>query len=613
MRAALSFGADGLFNIEAGPRDTDLLKQIPGVNHNHKLGCWVATPAWSTALALRSTFGEELLVHEEVLLWGQQYREAEDLAAGLKAGLYETSLSALPWAEGAYGFQTSGSAFMSAFGGVLNYDPVGSGKTIQVAVALRRAASLTGEGDPPGSLPWPYPVLVVCTNSMKVKWAEELTKWVPGVRTHVIGGSAAQRRKQLAAAEEDISFGENTAVILNWESLRLHSRLSGYGSISLKRCTLCDPRGGDPTLTEAKCEVHPKELNAFNFQAVVLDEAHKASDPRAKQTRAAWSLSHAARYRWALTGTPIRNSPEDLWCVMHAVDPDNWPSKSRFIDRYTISHYGGHGLEVFGFNQENKPEMDRFFEMRSIGRPKSIILPYLPPVTYETVHVEMSAKQAKAYEQMAEHMMTLIDDEILTAPDPLTQQTRLHQISAATPVIEVDAEGRPQVVALTSPSCKIDALMDIIDERSGSPLVVFAESRKLIELAEQALDYRNIPNVSVTGRVTPEERAYNVGIFQNGGVPVILVTLGAGAESITLTAADTAVFLQRSYRMISNVQAEGRIHRIGQEADRVTYIDIITKGTLEYALHEVALDKEELLQEVTRDPAWVRRAIRGVL
>lgn len=602
MRAALSFGADGQFNIEAGPRDTDLLKQIPGVNHNHKLGCWVAKPAWSTALALRATFGEDLTVHESVNEWGREFLQMESLAAGLKAGLYEEALSSFAWAEDAYGFQVSGSALMSEHAQVLNYDEMGAGKTIQVAVSLRRLVSQEAN---------PYPVLIVCTNSMKQKWAEELTKWVPEIHTFTVGGSAALRRRQIAEAKEFAEGGANVAVIANWESLRLHSRLAGYGSISLKRCVECAGTAGDPTLTEAKCEVHPKDLNLFGFRTVVLDEAHKAADPRAKQTRAAWALAHAATYRWALTGTPVRNSPEDLWCIMHGIDPVNWPSKSRFIDRYTISHYGGHGLEVFGFNMATKPEMDRFFEMRSIGRPKSVILPYLPPVRYETIHVEMGAKQAKAYEQMAEHMMTMIDSEILTAPDPLTQQTRLHQISAATPVIEVDADGRPQVTALAAPSCKIDALVDLIDERCGAPLVVFAESRKLLELAASTLDYHKIGNCSVTGKVPPEQRAANVAAFQDGVTQVILVSLGAGAEGITLTAADTAVFLQRSYKMTSNLQAEARIHRIGQEHDKVTYIDIITKGTLEYALHEVALNKEEILQEVVRDPAWVRRAIRG--
>lgn len=589
MRAALSFADDGKLELQAGTRDTDICRSIPGMRHSK--GTWTAPATWATALAVRAAFGEDLVVHDDVYAWGGAQLAKEQWVASVKTGLYEDGMAQFPWAEGGYGFQLTGSAIMSEMAGVLNADEMGAGKTIQAALALRRLMAANRERtveNQDADLNWPLPLLVICTNSMKEKWKEELEKWVPGLEGFVVGGSAAKRRQQIAVAAI-VQYDHPVAVIINWESVRLHSRLAGYGSIHLP-----------------DADKEPKELNEFGFRTVIRDEAHKAKDPHSKQTRASWALSHAATYRWDLTGTPVANSPEDLWALMHAVAPDEWPSKSRFIDRFTVSDYGQWGLKVFGFNPATKAEMDRVLDTRFIARTKAEILPYLPPITYSTRIVDMASKQAKAYDQMAEHMMAVVDDEILSAPNPLSKMTRLVQIASATPVIE---DGL--VVGLAEPSCKVDALLDILEELSGRQVVVFAESRKLLELCEQVLIKKGVRTLCVTGRVAPEVRAANIAAFQAGDAQVILVSLGAGAEGITLTAADTAVFLQRSWKMVANRQAEARIHRIGQESDKVEIIDVITRGTIEFAVHGTALNKEALLNEVIRDPNWVRRAIKG--
>ena len=134
-------------------------------------------------------------------------------------------------------------------------------------------------------------------------------------------------------------------------------------------------------------------------------------------------------------------------------------------------------------------------------------------------------------------------------------------------------------------------------------LVVFASSRKLIELAASELDRKGIDNVSITGAVDPALRAANVQRFQEGQVRVALVTLGAGSEGINLYAADTAVFLQRSYSYGQSLQAEARIHRIGQQADNVTIIDLVSENTIDEIVLDVLQSKGEMSEQVLRDRA----------
>jgi SNF2 family DNA or RNA helicase len=332
---------------------------------------------------------------------------------------------------------------------------------------------------------------------------------------------------------------------------------------------------------------------------VIADEAHRAKDSKSKQTRALWAVAHGAGYRWALTGTPTLNTPGDLWAIGRFYDPDTYGDSrhkwhNRFVD-YIETQWGPKDI---GLRKDRRPEFNAWFDMTFIRRTKDEVLD-LPELTYQTRELELTSKQKSAYNRMVDDMIVAVEGGVLLATDPLALLTRLSQIASATPVVdELD------VVGLDLPSNKVAALLEILDEMDDDrQLVVFAQSRKLIELAEGELLRKGIGTVSITGRVKAEQRDMNVSTFQSGGARVALCTLGAGSEGINLYAADTAVFLQRSYAYGMNQQAESRIHRNGQTADKVTIIDLVSKGTLDEDVIAVLHSKAGMAEEVLRDQA----------
>lgn len=607
IRCTLKLDGENLV-AHAGPRDVDLMREVPGLRHDHRTGCWRGPAKWATALILRAQFGDALEVAPEVDEWGWRQVQDEHLAHHIKAGTYRQGMAALPWAEDLLDFQVDSVALMSEFGTVINADEMGAGKTVQTARALVRAQETEGRLSP-------FPALVIATSSMLDTWAEELEKWVPGCEPVIVRGSAKKRAELIQGVKSYTTLASDESakhvLIMTWGSFKKHTRIAGYGSIALKRCIECEPRDGDPLLKVSSCEVHKRELNGDWLRSVIADEAHKAKDPKSVQTRALWALGHSAVYRWPLTGTPVAGAPEDLWALLHFCDPVSWPSKTKYIERYTIHFVGNHGLEVFGFNPQTKEELDRLIAPYFVCRPKSLVMTNLPkPLPPQVRWVEQSTKERKAYTQMRDNLMANVGDDVLTASDPLVRDTRLRQMACGLPVIEIDEEGETQVVALSEPSCKTEALLEVIEEMGGKPLVVFAESKLLLRLASEVLTKKKLAHVSITGDVDSADRAAHVAAFQRKEVPIILVSMGAGAEGITLTAADTAVFLQRSYRMVLNRQAEARIHRHGQ-TEQVQIIDIITKDTIESEVFDKAQDKEEVLNDVTKDPEWVKRTLEG--
>lgn len=597
-------------------REKELVKQVPGVRWDNDAGAWWMRLSWAGCVQLRGVFGANLQVGDALANWAKadianriqpcmELRTAED-APDL------TIMSAL------YPFQRAGAKFLATARYALVADEMGLGKSVQSISALE----VIGDAA--------YPALVVCGNSMKHTWADEFQKWAPQRQTVVIDGSAVKRRKQLAQLIE----GEAQVGIINYEGLRAHTRLAAYPSV---------------TLTDAEKE--EKELNAIDIKSVIADEAHRAQDPRSKQTRALWYVSANADQRYALTGTPVEKSPVDLWTLMRFVAPDEYPVKGKtdngptgFLGRYAQGAMNVYGFqEIVGLKAETREELFKILDPRMIRRLKATVMPQLPPKTYQVRTVTMVPKQKKAYDGMREEMMAQLESGLLIASNPLVRMTRLLQFASCygemgEPVFEVKVDGKvvsthssleeAQVVAgtmpgaevkdatpllLTEPSCKVDGIEEIADEIGEQQALVFAESSQLIDLAHARIlkTGRNVGKI--TGAVAVPDRQLAVQAFQARQSSMLFMTLGAGGEGLSFPGVGITVFLQRSFRNLLNLQAEDRTHGIGRGIDGQSslIIDLITEGTAEGRVHEIRKEKAEQLEAVVRDAetlkAWLKK------
>jgi len=563
-------------------RYKELCKSLPGASWSAKDQVWRAPLSWTTCLALRSTFRDGLTIGPALSEWS-----TNELNTRITPSNALRELESADGDEDLFPHQRAGVQFLKTARKALLADEPGLGKTAQ---AIRALKALQDSGEQV------FPALIVCPNTLKKNWAREFQKWWPGVTTQVIKGTAAQRKKQFDTPAD--------VYIINWESLRSHSRLSGYGSIALVHCKACG--GENESVSETRCEVHPRELNNIDFKAVVADEIHRSKDPKSKQSRALWSATGDAEIRFALTGTPIANNVVDLWAILHWLSPKDWPSKTKWIDRMIdvmLNAFGG--MMVIGV----KPTMqDEFYKsvnpvMRRML--KKVVLPHLPPVMTERRDVEMSTKQKKAYEQMRDTMIAELESgDALTAPSILTQTTRLLQFASSYADMAVDEATGEMKAILTEPSCKVDALMDDIDngDFGDDSVAVCAVSRQLIDLLSAAMTKAKIPHGLITGAQSEDERQKAVDDFQEGRIKWILFTAQAGGVGITLTAARRLVMLQRPWSLVDHKQALDRVHRIGSEIhDSILIMDYVTEGTIEERVLQVLETKSDNFEQIVRD------------
>lgn len=574
----------------------ELAREIPGGRWVSKRRVWTLPISWASCVVARGVFGSELEVGPVLAGWATQ--QVKDVIHPATLARLEKGPDVL------YGYQVPGSKFLSTAGSALMADEMGTGKTKQTIDSLVMSQS--------------FPALIVCPNGVKSTWEREFAKWAPQIDIRVAGNGTVAATK---AAEDITEKGIADVLIINWEALKNMSRLAHYGSVRLQTCSNCDPSS---TRRPSTCEREDKVLNRIRWNAVVADEVHRALDPKAKQTRALWALGDKAQRRIGLTGTPIANDPSDLWSIMRFVSPDEFPSRTKWVDRYAMlqTNVFSGGWDVVGFRPDRREELDKYFLPRFIRRTKDQVLTDLPPKVYERVDVFLSGQQKKAYDSMAKNMIAGLDGGTLAATNVLTAALRLRQLASAygemapdsrDAVTELTLDQADEVLEsvdlgmrLTEPSSKLDELEKLVADLAPKQVVVFAESKQLIDLAFARLSDKTVCSM-VAGPVATGERSTGIENFVKGLSRVMLATIAAGGEGIDgMQVADTCIYLQRPWSLILNKQSEDRLHRIGQTGECVTYIDLVTKDTVEDSVFDALMEKNERFQEVVRDAQALR-------
>lgn len=599
----------GTFTVTTVWNEKELIQGIPGARWDAQATTWRVPGTWASLVTLRGVFHAALTLGDSAKTRGWEIRQDRVDPALLKRAEIEPDPGDdTPLLDALYPFQAAGVQFMSVAQSGLLGDDMGLGKTIQILGLIDARQRQVGDG---------VPALIICPNSVKHQWAEAVERWLPWATPYTVDGSAAQRRKILATASDD----PTAIVIINIESVRLFSRLAPYGSVKLSRCRKCDPKYGDENLRTSRCDVHLKELNLIPFTFVALDEAHRVKEPKSQQTRAIWYVGHqpGVKVRWGLTGTPIANHPGDLWSIMHFTNPEEFPTRGKFVDRFCLSAWNAQGtMDIVGIRPDTREEFFRILDPRFRRTLKAVVLTQLPPRIREIRYATLSTPQRRMYNELSASLVTRTPDgQLLLAPTQLAATTRLMQLAAASVKVEKPNPDDPSTwqVLLTDPSPKLDVLEEVLDEigvlrrhYDGAPVLVAAEHLQLIKLAAKRIDSYGIRYGMITGEVAPVDRRTVLAELNSRQIRVLLFTGKAGGVGLNMTAADTLVNIQRSWSLVDEHQKEDRNYRIGSEIhEAIRIIDIVTEGTVEIDQIKRLHEKLARLEEITRDKAALLR------
>ena len=419
------------------------------------------------------------------------------------------------------GFQWFKSLSNYHLGGILA-DDMGLGKTLQTIAYML-------------SEPSEYPHLVIVPSSVVYNWRNECKRFAPDLDVAMIVGTPDER-------EEIMKNSQDKDV---W--------ITSYGTIRQ-----------DIT-----------SYDKLTFQTLILDEAQFIKNYATKTSQAIRQI--IASRKFALSGTPIENSVDELWAIFQVILPGLMPSLREFKQ-----------LEPVKIALMTKP-----FILRRL---KSDVLKELPE-KIESVHMsELTKDQKELYvgylKQIQQEATESIKSEGFQANRMkiLAGLTRLRQVCCHPSMFLENYEGR---------SGKMDELIESVQtfRENGKRMLIFSQFTSMHSLIMKELDDLGIDYFYLDGKTKAEDRVLMSERFNAGEKDVFLISLRAGGTGLNLTGADTVILFDLWWNPAVEDQAAGRAHRFGQK-EVVQVIRFITEGTIEEKIYELQQKKRELVSQI---------------
>jgi SWI/SNF-related matrix-associated actin-dependent regulator 1 of chromatin subfamily A len=318
-------------------------------------------------------------------------------------------------------------------------------------------------------------------------------------------------------------------------------------------------------------------LKKLGIRSVILDECHYVKSRDSKRYKATEKLCEGVKYCVALSGTALTNRPAELWTTLHLVRPDLFKSFFSFAWRYCkpTKRFGRWMYK----GASNLPELHSLLKSTvMIRRLKSDVLTELPSKTKHIIPMDMS--DPAEYNTIKTDFMTWLK---ANKPDSIKSTSK------AKIVVQLGVLKRA-AARLKLPS--VFAWIDNFLEESTGKLVVFGVHRSIVEAIFER--YKG-QAVLVHGGVKGKARQAAVDAFQtNKRIRVFVGNIQAAGTGLTLTAASTLAFAEIGWVPADCLQAEDRIHRIGQTKNATIYY-LVARDSIEERLCEILQSKQKVL------------------
>ncbi len=427
-------------------------------------------------------------------------------------------------------------------GGILA-DDMGLGKTAQTLAFLLRERQI-GRLD--------RPALIVLPTSLLFNWRREAERIAPALRVLTLHG--ADRHEAFERlGEHDLVL---TTYPLLWRDI--------------------------------------EQLERQHWSQLILDEAQTVKNASSQAAQAIRRLE--TDHRLCLTGTPMENHLGELWSQFDFLLPGLLGDKTAFTRAFRTP------IEKHG-DSVRRDLLARRLRPFMLRRRKEDVASELPPKTIIVRAVELEGAQRDLYETVRSAMDEKVRQSIASMGMSrshiviLDALLKLRQV-CCDPRLLPNRQGGKRAMA----SAKLDLLMDMLPElvEEGRRILVFSQFTSMLDLISQALTKARLAHVTLTGQTRDREAV--VRQFQDGDIPIFLISLKAGGVGLNLTAADTVIHYDPWWNPAVEDQATDRAHRIGQTRQVFVY-KLVAEGSIEEKILALQEKKAELAAGVLGEDA----------
>lgn len=421
-------------------------------------------------------------------------------------------------------------------------------------------------------------VLVICPASLKYQWHEEIGKFTDHGAV-VIDGTTAKRGKQYDAFLQS----EDLYCIINYELVRNDL----------------------------------EKLKTMPFDVIVCDEAHRIKNRTSKTFKALIQLN--SPYKFALTGTPMQNRPEEIHALMSWIDKDALGGITKFRERHVVTGTK-FGRRFVPLGAKRLGEIRRKISPYMIRRTKEEVAPDLPPLIESQYYVDMSKEQREMTSSVTELIDQLsqeVEDFFRKNPDAkehksqdqvmgylgmliaISDHPRLLSLSKSANAQRI---GRPGAKATTSP--KLEALIELSEQaiaNGDDKIVVFTQYATMKTLIDQRLRlYFGESSVGqgIEGKMKPIDRQRSLNEFRFSDDIKFFVCTDAANYGLNMGFASLLFNYDLPWNPSVRAQRNGRIHRIDGKLERYNVVDLITNDSIDEVIWGIIQKKEKLGEKI---------------
>lgn len=429
-------------------------------------------------------------------------------------------------ADGLKDFQVADVLRMLELPHCLNANPMGLGKTIETIKMLQLSGATN--------------VLIVSPKIIRYQWRDQLKRWA-GIDANVYENGCR------------VTPGY---WIVNYEKLRTESTLLKFRN--------------------------------FQWQYLVLDEAHKIKNRSSQQTRAVKQVP--AQHRVALTGTPILRYVDDLWSILNFLDPQYaCVSYYAFVEYFCHIQHTPWGNRIAGLT-DSAPKVAILNALLEIVCIRNSDIRVAKGKTHETVRLPMTKKQRELYRK---EKQLLLDElpENCTIANGAVLTTRLMQ-TTSWPGLFISEEIGP----------KFEWILEMCQNNNTEKIVVFSVFEKSVSALVEYLNRNKVKAVKITGQQSAEVNEYNKTQFTKKDAQVLAGTIGAMGQGYDglQEVSHTLVFLDRDWSPEILNQAEDRLNRMGQQSlVNVYYLEC--QGSFDQYVGRITCNKADDIRRALND------------
>ena len=392
--------------------------------------------------------------------------------------------------------------------------------------------------------------IIITPSSLALNWKSEIEKFAPTIKAMVISGTAKER-------EDKIKDIENYDIVITSYEL-LKRDIAIYSKLE------------------------------YEFKFIVADEAQYIKNNNTQNARAIKVLKGQTRY--ALTGTPIENSLNELWSIFDFIMPGYLFTYKKFKTRFELPIIRQEDKETF-------KKLKMIVQPFVLRRTKEEVLKELPNKTTIVLNNEMTEEQNKIYLTFLTKARDELEDEI---ENKGFENSRIKILSLITRLRQICCHPSLFIANYNQESGKLIQCLELIKDgiNSGHKILLFSGYTSMFKLIENIIKKENINYSKLTGSTKVSERLKLINEFnKDPEKKLFLISLKAGGTGINLTSADMVIHYDPWWNVAVENQATDRTHRIGQ-TKKVQVYKLITKNSIEEKIYELQKRKEKLIDNM---------------